>query len=117
MSLAPCPQVFYWTHLSYISVWTLLILHGPHFWKWFAVPGCLFVLEKVVGLVWRRAGGLRIVEVSLLPSKVCTTGVSMPLPTSLLMLSSSETQNKAAMVHRNIFSICKVFCGLGKSTL
>ena len=70
----PCPQIFYWTHLSYISVWTLLILHGPHFWKWFAVPGCLFVLEKVVGLAWRRAGGLRIVEVNLLPSKVCTRG-------------------------------------------
>ncbi|OPJ70303.1 NADPH oxidase 5 [Patagioenas fasciata monilis] len=47
-------QLFYWTHLSYISVWTLLILHGPHFWKWFAVPGCLFVLEKVTHLVIER---------------------------------------------------------------
>uniref|UniRef100_A0A8C0BCG8 NADPH oxidase 5 n=1 Tax=Buteo japonicus TaxID=224669 RepID=A0A8C0BCG8_9AVES len=71
-------EVFYWTHLSYISVWTLLILHGPHFWKWFAVPGCLFVLEKVVGLVWRRAGGLRIVEVNLLPSKVTHLVIKRP---------------------------------------
>ncbi|XP_029870877.1 NADPH oxidase 5 [Aquila chrysaetos chrysaetos] len=71
-------EVFYWTHLSYISVWTLLILHGPHFWKWFAVPGCLFVLEKVVGLVWRRAGGLRIVEVNLLPSKVTHLVIERP---------------------------------------
>ncbi|NXW37127.1 NOX5 oxidase, partial [Phaetusa simplex] len=71
-------EVFYWTHLSYISIWTLLILHGPHFWKWFAVPGCLFALEKVVGLAWRRAGGLRIVEVNLLPSKVTHLVIERP---------------------------------------
>ncbi|KAM6409443.1 NADPH oxidase 5-like [Rhynochetos jubatus] len=71
-------EVFYWTHLSYISVWTLLLLHGPHFWKWFAVPGCLFTLEKVVGLARRRAGGLRIVEVNLLPSKVTHLVIQRP---------------------------------------
>ncbi|NXG44643.1 NOX5 oxidase, partial [Psilopogon haemacephalus] len=71
-------EVFYWTHLSYISVWTLLILHGPHFWKWFVVPGCLFVLEKVQGLAWQRAGGLRIVEVNLLPSKVTHLVIERP---------------------------------------
>ncbi|KAF1408921.1 NADPH oxidase 5, partial [Spheniscus magellanicus] len=71
-------EVFYWTHLSYISIWTLLILHGPHFWKWFVVPGCLFVLEKVVGLAWRHAGGLRIVEVNLLPSKVTHLVIERP---------------------------------------
>ncbi|NXD86403.1 NOX5 oxidase, partial [Halcyon senegalensis] len=71
-------EVFYWTHLSYISVWILLLLHGPHFWKWFAVPGCLFVLEKVVGMAGRRAGGLRIVEVNLLPSKVTHLVIERP---------------------------------------
>ncbi|NXL67928.1 NOX5 oxidase, partial [Chordeiles acutipennis] len=71
-------EVFYWTHLSYISIWTLLILHGPHFWKWFAVPGGLFVLEKVVGLAGRRAGGLSIVEVNLLPSKVTHLVIERP---------------------------------------
>ncbi|KAM6308561.1 NADPH oxidase 5-like [Aegotheles albertisi] len=71
-------EVFYWTHLSYISVWTLLILHGPHFWKWFVVPGCLFVLEKLLGLAWRRAGGLHIVEVNLLPSKVTHLVIQRP---------------------------------------
>lgn len=67
---APCPQIFYWSHLSYVSVWALLVLHAPNFWKWFVVPGGLFVLEKAVGLVVSRAVGLRIVEVNLLPSKV-----------------------------------------------
>uniref|UniRef100_A0A8V5HEC0 Uncharacterized protein n=1 Tax=Melopsittacus undulatus TaxID=13146 RepID=A0A8V5HEC0_MELUD len=73
-----CFEVFYWTHLSYIPIWILLILHGPHFWKWFVVPGCLFVLEKVLGLAWRRAGGLRIVEVNLLPSKVTHLVIERP---------------------------------------
>ncbi|XP_061303456.1 NADPH oxidase 5 [Pezoporus flaviventris] len=71
-------EVFYWTHLSYVPIWILLILHGPHFWKWFVVPGCLFVLEKVLGLAWRRAGGLRIVEVNLLPSKVTHLVIERP---------------------------------------
>ncbi|NWS20725.1 NOX5 oxidase, partial [Pachyramphus minor] len=77
-ALIPCPQVFYWTHLSYISVWTLLILHGPHFWKWFVVPGSLFVLEKVLGWAWRRGQGLHIVEVNLLPSKVTHLVIQKP---------------------------------------
>lgn len=63
-------QVFYWSHLSYIPVWFLLLLHGPHFWKWFLIPGSLFFLEKVLGWVWRRAGDLHILEAKLLPSKV-----------------------------------------------
>ncbi|NXT17600.1 NOX5 oxidase, partial [Syrrhaptes paradoxus] len=71
-------EVFYWTHLSYIAVWTLLLLHGPQFWKWFVVPGSLFALEKAVGLAGRRAGGLRILEVNLLPSKVTHLVIQRP---------------------------------------
>ncbi|NXF84354.1 NOX5 oxidase, partial [Sclerurus mexicanus] len=71
-------ELFYWTHLSYISIWTLLILHGPQFWKWFVVPGSLFVLEKVLGWAWRRAGGLHIVEVNLLPSQVTHLVIQRP---------------------------------------
>ncbi|NXF00983.1 NOX5 oxidase, partial [Smithornis capensis] len=70
-------EIFYWTHLSYISIWILLLLHGPHFWKWFLVPGSLFVLEKVLGLAWRRAW-LPIVEVTLLPSKVTHLVIQRP---------------------------------------
>lgn len=83
MTPAPCPQVFYWSHLSYVSVWALLVLHAPNFWKWFVVPGGLFVLEKAVGLATSRAVGLRIVEVNLLPSKVCGPP---PAPPLLLLL-------------------------------
>lgn len=66
----PPPQVFYWTHLSYLPMWVLLILHGPNFWKWLLVPGLLFFLEKATGLVVSRMAALCIVEVNLLPSKV-----------------------------------------------
>ncbi|NXU97057.1 NOX5 oxidase, partial [Cettia cetti] len=71
-------QVFYWSHLSYIPVWFLLLLHGPHFWKWFLIPGSLFVLEKVLGWAWRRAGDLRILEARLLPSKVTHLVIQRP---------------------------------------
>uniref|UniRef100_K7G8Z5 NADPH oxidase 5 n=1 Tax=Pelodiscus sinensis TaxID=13735 RepID=K7G8Z5_PELSI len=71
-------QVFYWTHLSYISVWALLVLHGPNFWKWFVVPGCLFVVEKTVGIAVSRMAGLYIVEINLLPSKVTHLVIKRP---------------------------------------
>ncbi|NXB00866.1 NOX5 oxidase, partial [Cnemophilus loriae] len=71
-------EVFYWSHLSYISVWLLLLLHGPHFWKWFLIPGSLFLLEKVLGWAWRRAGDLRILEAKLLPCKVTHLVIQRP---------------------------------------
>ncbi|NWW26473.1 NOX5 oxidase, partial [Falcunculus frontatus] len=71
-------EVFYWSHLCYISVWLLLLLHGPHFWKWFLIPGSLFFLEKVLGWAWRRAEDLRILEANLLPSKVTHLVIQRP---------------------------------------
>ncbi|NWW35622.1 NOX5 oxidase, partial [Panurus biarmicus] len=71
-------EVFYWSHLSYISVWFLLLLHGPHFWKWFLIPGSMFLLEKVLGWAWRRAGDLHILEAKLLPSKVTHLVIQRP---------------------------------------
>lgn len=62
--------MFYWSHLSYIWVWALLIVHCANFWKWFVVPGVVFLIEKLVGVAVSRMGGLYIVEVNLLPSKV-----------------------------------------------
>ncbi|CAJ0935363.1 unnamed protein product [Ranitomeya imitator] len=70
--------VFYWTHLSYIWIWILLFLHTPKFWKWFLVPGFLFIMEKVFGMAASRMGGLYIVEVNLLPSKVTHLVVKRP---------------------------------------
>ncbi|XP_032905988.1 NADPH oxidase 5 [Amblyraja radiata] len=63
-------ELFYWTHLCYIWVWGLLILHCSNFWKWFVASGFLFLMEKIVGITVSRIGGTQIVEVNLLPSKV-----------------------------------------------
>ncbi|CAK6432103.1 unnamed protein product [Pipistrellus nathusii] len=71
-------EVFYWTHLAYLPMWLLLILHGPNFWKWLLVPGILFFLEKAVGLAVSRMAALSIVEVNLLPSKVTHLLIKRP---------------------------------------
>uniref|UniRef100_A0AAQ5ZRP8 NADPH oxidase, EF-hand calcium binding domain 5 n=1 Tax=Amphiprion ocellaris TaxID=80972 RepID=A0AAQ5ZRP8_AMPOC len=71
-------EVFYWSHLSYIWVWSLLMVHCANFWKWFLVPGLAFILEKIVGIAVSRMGGLYIVEVNLLPSKVTHLVIKRP---------------------------------------
>uniref|UniRef100_A0ACB8E514 Uncharacterized protein n=1 Tax=Sphaerodactylus townsendi TaxID=933632 RepID=A0ACB8E514_9SAUR len=71
-------EVFYWTHLSYVFIWALLIVHGPNFWKWFVVPGFLFLVEKMVGVALMHARGLHIVEINLLPSEVTHLVIERP---------------------------------------
>ncbi|XP_023277002.1 NADPH oxidase 5-like [Seriola lalandi dorsalis] len=71
-------EVFYWSHLSYVWLWSLLMVHCANFWKWFVVPGLVFLLEKIVGIAVSRMGGLYIVEVNLLPSKVTHLVIKRP---------------------------------------
>ncbi|XP_057579295.1 NADPH oxidase 5 [Hippopotamus amphibius kiboko] len=71
-------EVFYWTHVSYLPMWLLLILHGPNFWKWLLIPGTLFFLEKAVSLAASRMEALCIMEVNLLPSKVTHLLIKRP---------------------------------------
>ncbi|XP_046890356.1 NADPH oxidase 5 [Hypomesus transpacificus] len=71
-------EVFYWSHLSYVWVWTLLVIHCANFWKWFLVPGVAFLLEKLVGVAVSHMGGLYIIEVNLLPSKVTHLVIKRP---------------------------------------
>ncbi|XP_038623411.1 NADPH oxidase 5 [Tachyglossus aculeatus] len=71
-------EVFYWTHLSYVGIWALLIMHGPNFWKWFLGPGALFLLEKLVGLLVSHRASFSIVEVHLLSSKVTHLVIKRP---------------------------------------
>ncbi|XP_030629516.1 NADPH oxidase 5 isoform X2 [Chanos chanos] len=71
-------EVFYWSHLLYIWVWILLVVHCANFWKWFVVPGVVFLVEKLVGIAASRMGGLYIIEVNLLPSKVTHLVIKRP---------------------------------------
>ncbi|CAD0205709.1 unnamed protein product [Chrysodeixis includens] len=47
-------EVFYWSHLLYVPFWLLLLFHGPNFWKWFVVPGTIYLSERIMRLVWMR---------------------------------------------------------------
>ncbi|PNJ42940.1 NOX5 isoform 7 [Pongo abelii] len=87
-------EVFYWTHLSYLLVWLLLIFHGPNFWKWLLVPGILFFLEKAIGLAVSRMAAVCIMEVNLLPSKTlsgCTFGPKASGQTGCMSPSRQQT--------------------------
>lgn len=55
-------QVFYWTHLLYIPFWVLLFFHGPNFWKWFIIPGVIYIVERILRLTWMRYEFLHIIS-------------------------------------------------------
>jgi NADPH oxidase 5 len=73
-------EVFYWTHLLYVPFWILVILHGPVFWKWFIIPGCIFVIERVLRFIWMRSdrGKSYVSSGILLPSKVINLVIKRP---------------------------------------
>ncbi|XP_017779285.1 PREDICTED: NADPH oxidase 5 [Nicrophorus vespilloides] len=74
-------EIFYWTHLLYIPFWILLIFHGPNFWKWFIIPGILYLVERVLRLIWMQSerGKTYISSGLLLPSKVTHLVIKRPL--------------------------------------
>ncbi|KAL4216481.1 NADPH oxidase 5 [Mactra antiquata] len=74
-------QVFYWTHMLYVPFWILVLLHGPNFWKWFVLPGTLFIMEKVSRskfIKMARFGDTYVEEVNLLPSGVTHLIITRP---------------------------------------
>lgn len=76
-----CFEIFYWTHLMYVPFWVLLILHGPNYWKWFLLPGHLYLLERLMRLAWMKSerGKTYISSGLLLPSKVTHLVIKRPL--------------------------------------
>ncbi|XP_053673530.1 uncharacterized protein LOC128723791 [Anopheles nili] len=74
-------EVFYWTHLLYVPFWILVLFHGPNFWKWFIVPGLIYLIERTIRLVWMRTehGKTYISSGLLLPSKVTHLVIKRPL--------------------------------------
>lgn len=73
-------EVFYWTHLLYVPFWFLVLLHGPNFWKWFIIPGCIFSVERVLRFIWMRSnrGKSYVSSGILLPSKVIHLVIKRP---------------------------------------
>ncbi|XP_066588886.1 NADPH oxidase 5 [Prorops nasuta] len=75
-----CFEVFYWSHLLYVPFWILMIFHAPNFWKWFIVPGLIYLVERIRRLAWIRAetGKTYISSGLLLPSKVTHLVIKRP---------------------------------------
>ncbi|KAG8288595.1 NADPH oxidase 5 [Homalodisca vitripennis] len=75
-----CFEIFYWTHLLYIPFWILLNLHGPNFWKWYIVPGIIYLIERVLRFTWMRSerGKTYISSGLLLPSRVTHLVIKRP---------------------------------------
>ncbi|XP_045762856.1 NADPH oxidase 5 isoform X1 [Maniola jurtina] len=75
-----CFEVFYFVHLLYIPFWILLILHAPNFWKWFIVPGTVYIIERILRLAWMRSesGKTYIASGILLPSRVTHLVIRRP---------------------------------------
>ncbi|XP_037826147.1 uncharacterized protein LOC119614118 isoform X2 [Lucilia sericata] len=73
-------EVFYWTHLLYIPFWILVLFHGPNFWKWFFIPGIVYIIERILRYVWMRGehGKTYISSGLLLPSKVIHLVIKRP---------------------------------------
>lgn len=51
----------------------IMLIHAPNFWKWVALPGCLYLIEKI--LRYRKSRSLKhgetfIMEAIILPSQV-----------------------------------------------
>ncbi|XP_063702706.1 NADPH oxidase 5 [Culicoides brevitarsis] len=73
-------EIFYWTHLLYVPFWICVILHGPVFYKWFFVPGIIYLIERVIRLIWMKSkrGKTYISSGLLLPSKVTHLVIKRP---------------------------------------
>ncbi|XP_044745460.1 NADPH oxidase 5 isoform X2 [Coccinella septempunctata] len=78
-----CFEIFYWTHLMYIPFWILLLIHGPNFWKWFALPGIIYIIERLMRFYWMKycpdRGKTYISSGLLLPSKVTHLVIKRPM--------------------------------------
>nr|XP_018898413.1 PREDICTED: NADPH oxidase 5 [Bemisia tabaci]XP_018898414.1 PREDICTED: NADPH oxidase 5 [Bemisia tabaci] len=73
-------EIFYWTHLLYVPFWILLIIHGPNFWKWYIIPGLLYLGERVFrfSLMRSERGKTYISSGLLLPSRVTHLVIKRP---------------------------------------
>lgn len=73
-------QIFYWTHLLYVPFFLLLIVHCPNFWKWFVVPGLIYLCERFYRFSLMRSehGKTYISSGLLLPSKVTHLVIKRP---------------------------------------
>lgn len=74
-------EIFYWTHLLYVPFWILVLLHAPNFWKWFIVPGLIYICERIYRFILMKSerGKTYISSGLLLPSRVTHLVIKRPM--------------------------------------
>lgn len=73
-------EVFFFSHLLYIPFYLILLMHASKFYRWFAIPGSLFVMEGILRLI--KSFGSQNTYVSqgvVLPSKVVNLIIKRPI--------------------------------------
>jgi NADPH oxidase 5 len=74
-------HLFYLSHWLVVPLFLLLIVHARTFWKWFVLPGTIFVVECLIRLVRAKSaayGRTRIKQVNILPSKTINLVIERP---------------------------------------
>lgn len=63
----------------YLPWYVSLIIHAPNFWKWFLVPGIIFIIESLRGMILFSPSGQTYAEEGiLLPSRVIHLAIKKP---------------------------------------
>ena len=73
-------EVFYFSHLLYWAYFPLIILHAPICWKWIAVPGSVWLIDKFARMANVNFGkGKTTIKAGvILPSKVTNLVINRP---------------------------------------
>jgi NADPH oxidase 5 len=70
-------EAFLTAHALAIPIAALLLVHSPNYWKWFAVGGTGYLLDRAVRF-WRMRRPSRIVTARPLPSQVTELAIARP---------------------------------------
>jgi NADPH oxidase 5 len=70
-------EAFLATHFLGIAIALLLLVHSPHYWKWFLVGGCGYLADRAVRF-YRMRHPSHLTSVRILPSQVTELSIARP---------------------------------------
>ncbi|WP_299402884.1 EF-hand domain-containing protein [Acaryochloris sp. IP29b_bin.148] len=70
-------NLFFNMHLAYVPLISLLFVHGPHFYRWAAVPIAAFLVERLVRFQ-RRKQKTHVIDAQILPNDVLSLAIARP---------------------------------------
>lgn len=70
-------EVFYFTHLAFVLWFVFILLHGPVFWIWAAVPISLYLIEWAIRFI-KNKKPVEVRTITPLPSGVTAVELNRP---------------------------------------